>query len=72
MVPEMSKIRPMGKITADMELLLDEMIEDHDLQWHEILYLVYGWLKVHRPDAQEVYTDDGKSPEFYYGPKQRR
>lgn len=62
------KIRPLGKILLDMEMIFEEMIDDHKLQWYDVLYLVYGWLKVHRPDAQEEYLD-GTNPVFYYGPK---
>lgn len=63
----MNKIRPLGKNLLDMEKLLIEMVEDHDLQWGDILNLVYGYLKIHLPDAQEEYMN-GERPEFYYGP----
>ena len=60
--------RMMGDIMLDMEPLLLEMAIDQDLQWGEILHLVYGYLKVHVPGGQEEYLD-GSHPEFYYGPK---
>lgn len=63
------KVRPIGKILLDLEKILGEMIDSHDLQWYDVLFLVYGWLMVHRPDAQEEYTD-GSKPVFYYGPKE--
>ena len=62
----MSKIRPLGNITEDMEKLLFEMVDDHDLQWGEILNLVHGHLAIHLPNAQEEY-EDNSSPVFYYG-----
>lgn len=64
-----NKARPVGEILLDLEILLDEMVDDQDLQWGDILNLVYGHLVVHRPDAQEQYIKDDSSPIFYYGPK---
>lgn len=61
-------MRPLGNITQDMETLILEMTEDHDLQWGEILNVVRGYLEVHCPHAREVY-EDNSHPEFYYGPK---
>lgn len=63
--------RKFGDILLDLEVLIDEMIDDHDVQWGDILNWLYGHLKIHRPDAQEQYVKGG-SPEFYYGPKQKR
>lgn len=60
----------MGEILLDMEKLLLEMVDSHDLQWGDILNLVLGYLMVHCPGAQEKYTKGG-SPEFYYGPKRK-
>lgn len=64
----MAKLRPLGHITSDLELLLEEMTDQHEMQNGEILALVYNWLKVHAPQATEVYEDD-TNPEFYYGPR---
>lgn len=61
-------MRPLGDITSDMETLISEMVDDHDMQWGEILNIIRGYLEVHRPDAQEEY-EDGGHPTFYYGPK---
>lgn len=63
------KLRPLGDILLDMEPLIMEMAEGHDLQHGDILNLVRGYLDVHLPGAREVYADDESSPEFYYGPK---
>lgn len=63
------KIRPMGEITSDLEHLLEEMTDEHDLQFGEILSLVYNWLVVHRPDSREIYLDN-TNPVYYYGPKE--
>lgn len=60
------KTRPLGNILLDLELLLDEMVDCHELQWGDILNLVRGHLEVHRPDAQEEYVSGG-NPKFYYG-----
>ena len=60
--------RAFGDILLDLEILLDEMIDDHDVQFGDILNLIYGHLVIHRPDAREVYEDDGSSPILSYGP----
>ncbi len=60
-------MRALGDITTDMEPLLLEMTEDHELQWHEILGLVYAYLEVHCPGGREEY-EDGTSPRYKYGP----
>lgn len=65
------KIRPMGQITQDMELLLEELVDDHDLQVAEILYQNWSWLVIHRPGAVEEYIEDGGSP-IFYGPKTKK
>ncbi len=62
-------IRPMGQIYLELEKLVDEMIDDHDVQWGDILYWLFGHLVEHRPDAREEYTDGSGHPVFYYGPK---
>ncbi len=59
------KLRPLGNILLDMEDLLQEMTDDHDLQWGDVLFLVYGWLQVHAPKAKEEYLD-GSSPRLKY------
>jgi hypothetical protein len=64
----LGKNRPAGDILLDLEKILGELIDSHDYQWYDVLFAVYGWLMVHRPDAQEEY-DDGTHPEFFYGPK---
>ena len=60
--------RRVGEIFLELEELIDELIDKHEFQWGDILYWVYGHLKIHRPDAQEEYID-GDKPEFHYGPK---
>ncbi len=64
------KIRPLGKITGDLELLLLEMNDSHEMQWGEILNVIHGYLVVHCPGGQEQYTSGG-APVFYYGPPER-
>lgn len=61
------KLRPLGDITDDLEPLLLEMVVKHKMQNHEILGLVYAYLRAHCPDSEEVY-DDGTPVEYYYGP----
>ena len=61
------KKRPIGKILLDAEKLLDEVIDTHDIQLGDILYWIYGHIKIHRPDCIEEYVEDNSNPEFYYG-----
>jgi hypothetical protein len=65
----MKKVRGLGKITTDIEPLLQELTDPkgHDLQIHEVLSLVHGWLLAHAPHSIETYTEDGSHPVFYYG-----
>jgi hypothetical protein len=62
----MKKVRPLGKITEDMEKLLFELVDDHELQRGEILAIISVWMEIHAPYCIEVYMD-GTSPEFKYG-----
>lgn len=61
-------LRPLGDITGDLEPLMIEMAEQHNLQWGEILALVHSYLTVHLPDNQELYEDDTR-PVYFYGAK---
>jgi hypothetical protein len=63
------KLRPLGKVLLDMEPLLEELVDRHELQHGEILALVDVWLSIHRPDCREQYVDGG-SPHMKYGPKE--
>lgn len=60
------RIRPLGDILLELEATLDEMVDDHELQFGDVLGLVHTHLTVHRPDAQEEYLDGGR-PVFFYG-----
>lgn len=59
-------IRRLGDITEDLEPLIFELVEGHDMQWGEILNLIKGYLEIHCPGAQEEY-EDGTRPIMYYG-----
>lgn len=63
------KIRPFGEVTADMEHILEEMCDDHDLQHGEVRAQIMNWLKVHRPGNIETYLN-GENPIDFYGPKE--
>lgn len=60
------KIRPFGQITDDLEPLIQEMANDHKMQWGEILAIIYGYLMVHCEENREVY-EDNTNPKYYYG-----
>jgi hypothetical protein len=64
----MSKLRPLGDITQDLEPLLFEMSLDHDLQHGEVVALVLSWLRIHVPGQREEYVAGG-NPECYCGVK---
>lgn len=61
------KIRPLGEIYLEMEPLILEAMLDHDLQYHDFLGDMYGYLGAHCPNNREIYVEDGTSPVFYYG-----
>lgn len=67
----MKKIRPLQEVLLDMEPLMEELVDAHDLQWGDFLSLMHSWLMVHRPGAREEYTKGGH-PEFYYGPARKK
>ena len=62
------KIRPLGEITGELEHLLDELYIHHDMQFHEVLGILYLTTKTHYPGAIEEYKD-GSNPVLYYGKK---
>lgn len=64
-------MRKLGDVLLDLEVILDEMVDSHDLQFGDILNLVHGHLVIHRPDAREEYTAGG-NPVFKYGPAPNR
>lgn len=64
----MAKLRPLGKITDDMEYLLEEMVDTHELQAQEVLYLVFSWIQAHRPGCIPEYVDPGSGLTIYIGP----
>lgn len=61
-------MRPMGDVLLDLEVVISEMIDDHDLQHGDVLSLVRGYLEIHYPGAKEEYVD-GDEIVYYYGPK---
>jgi hypothetical protein len=67
----MVKLRPLGSILLDLEPILEEMIDKHDLQKSDVIALVSGWIDAHRPDCREEY-EDGTFPVLFYGPKESK
>lgn len=63
------KLRPLGEVLLDLEPVIEEMVDGHDLQYGDILNLIHGYLVVHYPEAKEQYVSED-SPIFYYGPKE--
>jgi hypothetical protein len=60
-----NKLRPLGQITDDIEVIMEELVEQHKLQMGEILYLIYCYLRIHYPDCIEEFKD-GTHPIFKY------
>lgn len=60
-------MRPVGRILLELEPLLEELIDDHDVQKGDVLALVATWIDVHRAGAIERYVDDGSMPVLFYG-----
>jgi hypothetical protein len=52
----------------DLEPLLDELAEGHELQMGDILALVRSHLLIHNPDCVEEFLD-GSEPIYVYGHK---
>ena len=50
-------MRKLGDILLDLEDVLTEMIEDHELQTGDVLSLVKSYIDVHHPQAIEEYED---------------
>lgn len=67
----MAKMRKLGAVLLDMEPLLDELAEQHDLQLGDILALVRHQLEMHNPDCIEEFMD-GTKPVFFYGHQENK
>jgi hypothetical protein len=64
-------VRRLGDILFDVEDLMTELVDEHDMQVGDILNLIHGYLVVHCPGAFEEY-EDGTKPVFFYGPKENK
>lgn len=64
------KLRPLGEITDDQEKLMREFFEDHGMQFHEVLGILYLYTLTHFPSAIETYEEDGSHPILKYGPRE--
>jgi hypothetical protein len=62
------KIRPLGSILLDMEPLIQEAMDSHDLQWGDMFGVIHHYLMIHYPGSQEEY-EDGTKPVYFYGHK---
>jgi hypothetical protein len=67
----MKRTRGLGLVLLDMEPLILECVNEHELQWGDVLNLIYGYLEIHCPDSREDYVD-GSRTQFYYGPELKR
>jgi len=60
-------MRKVGDIYLDLEKNYDELVNDHGMQMGDMLYWLYGHLKIHF-ECIEEYSKDGSNPVFKYGP----
>lgn len=67
----MKKLRRIGDILLDLEDVLTEMIDGHDLQHGDVYALVRAYLEIHHPLNKEEFVD-GDEIEFYYGPRRNK
>ncbi len=65
------KKQSIGDTLLDLEPLLEQLVDSHELQRGEILALINSWITIHRPGCIEEYTD-GSQPELYYGPRRSK
>ena len=63
------KIRPLGDVLLDMEPLLFEIVEQHDIQRGDLLALISVWVETHFPGAIEQYEVDDSEAVWLYGHK---
>lgn len=61
--------RKMGDILLDLEPILFELTEEHEMQLGELLALIKCWTEIHSPGSIEEYQDD-THPVYYYGPRE--
>lgn len=62
------KIRPLGDILLEIEPLLLEAVDGHNLQHGDMYGLLRQYLEIHLPNHKEEFDDDTR-PVFYYGHK---
>jgi len=62
------KLRKLGDVLLDMEPLLDELADIHELQRGDILSLIFHQVTMHNPDCIEEFAD-GSRPLYFYGHK---
>jgi hypothetical protein len=60
------KLRKMGDILLDMEPLLDELVDVHEIQRGDLLALIFHQVTMHNPSCVEEFAD-GTSPVWFYG-----
>ena len=61
-------LRPLGDILLEIEPLLLEMVDRHDLQHGDVYGLLRQYLEIHLPNHKEEFADNTR-PIFYYGHK---
>ena len=67
----MAKLRKLGNVLLDLEPLLDELVDGHELQMGDILALVRSHLLIHNPGCVEEFLD-GSEPIYIYGHESQR
>ncbi len=68
-MPKGFKMRSLGEIMLDLEPLILEMVEQQEMQYSDVLGIIFSYMEVHCPNAREKYMD-GTSPIYFYGPRE--
>lgn len=66
----MKKLRPLGDILLDMEPLIQEIMDTHNLQNPDFIGLMDYYLRVHYPEMEPVY-EDNTSPVIHFKPNKK-
>ena len=60
-------MKTLGDLMFQVEDLVEQFVDVHDMQRGEIMALIDNYIVTHYPGAIEEY-EDGSSPIYFYGP----
>lgn len=65
-----AKIQPLGDLHLELEAVVQKIMDQHNIQWSDMIWNLYGYLEAHYPGHRETYLD-GTHPVLYYGPMRK-